>query len=74
MSIFRKPVSYYLVKPKTALPAYRDLTMPRQNWSRLDGPACERLPARSVCASSVVPSTDADVPANWPAMLRRQAT
>lgn len=50
MIAFRKPVAYYLVKPKTALPAYRDLTMPRRNWSRLDGPACERLPARSVCA------------------------
>lgn len=72
MSIFRKPVTYYLVKPKTALPAYRDLTMPRRNWSRLDEPACERLPARSVCARSVVASVD--LPESWPAILRKQAS
>lgn len=28
----------------------RDLTMLEQDWSRLDDPACERLPARTVCA------------------------
>lgn len=28
----------------------RDLTMIEQDWSRLDSPACDRLPARSVCA------------------------
>lgn len=47
---FRKPVSYFVVRPKVALPAYRDLTMPRRNWASLDRPASERLPARSVCA------------------------
>lgn len=71
---FRKSPSYYLVKPKTALPAFTDISMPRRNWSRLDTPACERLPARTVCARNVVPLADIDVPENWPAMLRRQAS
>lgn len=52
MSIFRKPVRYFIAKPKVALPTYRDLTMPKRQWSRLDRPASERLPARSVCASN----------------------
>ena len=28
----------------------RDLTMEPLDWESLDPPACERLPARSVCA------------------------
>lgn len=53
MSIFRKPNLYYTPRPKVALPAYRDLTMPRVDWLKLAPPSCWRLPARSVCASEV---------------------
>ena len=72
MSIFRKRADMFVAKPKVALASYRDLTMPRRNWSRLDSPAHERLPARSVCASSG--QSSAYLPENWPAMLRRRAT
>lgn len=50
MSIFRRTTDYYLAKPKVALPAYRDLTMPRRDWLKLATPSWWRLPARSVCA------------------------
>jgi hypothetical protein len=53
MSIFRKSTDYYLAKPKVALPAYRDLTMPRRDWLKLAAPSCWRLPARSVCAAQI---------------------
>lgn len=48
--MFRKTTDYYLAKPKVALPAYRDLTMPRRDWLKLATPSWWRLPARSVCA------------------------
>lgn len=51
MSIFRKRNEYFLAKPKVALPAYRDLTMPRKDWLKLASPSHWRLPARSVCAA-----------------------
>jgi hypothetical protein len=30
----------------------RDLSMPERDWSKYDVPTCERIDARSVCASA----------------------
>jgi hypothetical protein len=50
---FRKRADMFIAKPKVALPAYRDLTMPRRDWVKLAAPSCWRLPARSVCAAQI---------------------
>lgn len=53
VSVFRRQPQYFLAKPKVALPAYQDLTMPRRDWLKLASPSCWRLPARSVCAAQI---------------------
>lgn len=47
---FRANAEMLVLFPKRQLAAYRDLTMPRRDWSRLESPACDRLKARSVLA------------------------
>jgi hypothetical protein len=52
---FRKPADMLVLIPRRILAAYTDLTMRKRDWSKLDDPACERLPARSVCAAQFKP-------------------
>lgn len=73
---FRRNPDMFVAKPKVALASYRDLTMPRRNWSRLDSPAHERLPAWTVCARTSAASCCADPAFDdslLPALLRKQS-
>lgn len=47
---FRRSADMLVLFPKRILANYTDLTMPKRDWSELDSPSFERLPARSVCA------------------------
>lgn len=47
---FRAQAEMLILFPKRQLATWRDLSMPRRDWSRYDIPACERIDARSVCA------------------------
>lgn len=47
---FRKPADILVLFPKRIPAVYTDLTMRKRDWSKLDSPSFERLPARSVCA------------------------
>lgn len=48
---FRLNAEMLLLVPKRILATYVDLTMRKRDWSKLDEPAHERIPARSVCAA-----------------------